>query len=215
MEQARRRRRRRKTKKTVAAASIHYVPDDLLKLILLRLDSPLWLIRAASTCKRWRSAIAGADEGAAFLRLARSLHPPAVVGHYHDQPSLKDTTITFVPSSLPMPINGNRFSLDFLPFGKKMTSSHWEVYDCHGGLVLIGIWNRLRLSGLIVCDPLTRRYRGIQCPPDHTDEIGGEFAYLLNGEDDSVSISNFRLLGKFHGGGRRPCAFSTADAGGG
>jgi len=28
--------------------------DALLKLVLLRLDSPLWLLRAASTCKRWR-----------------------------------------------------------------------------------------------------------------------------------------------------------------
>uniref|UniRef100_A0A0E0GNG0 F-box domain-containing protein n=2 Tax=Oryza TaxID=4527 RepID=A0A0E0GNG0_ORYNI len=41
--------------------------DDLLDSILLRLDSPVCLIRAASVCKRWRR-VAAADDAAGFLR---------------------------------------------------------------------------------------------------------------------------------------------------
>jgi hypothetical protein len=90
-------RRKNKKKKTVTQqvgpTSIHDVPDGLLKMVLLRVDSTASLVRAASTCKRWRYVIAG---GAAFLRLARALHPPpAIVGHYH----LDRDPTEFVPSS--------------------------------------------------------------------------------------------------------------------
>ncbi|GJN35498.1 hypothetical protein PR202_gb24281 [Eleusine coracana subsp. coracana] len=215
----RERRRRRKTKKAVAAAevppsttSVHDIPDDLLRLILLCLASPLWLIRAAATCKRWRGVIAAADEGSAFLREARSLHPPTIIGHYHDQ-TFPYRTICFVRSSPPAPIDGSRFSLDFLPFpiavddGK---TSGWEIVDCHGGLVLLRNDYAFRQSALIVCDPLTRRYQGIRGPPDYTEETG-EFlcVYLLDGEDGTISISNFRLFGRFWDGARRGCMFST------
>lgn len=106
-------------------ASIHDVPDDLLRLILLRLDSSVWIPRAASTCKRWCGMIA-ADDG--FLRLFRALHPPAIAGHNH----LCAETKGFIPSSLN---DGSRFSsLDFLPgFGVK--DKTWWVADCYGGLV--------------------------------------------------------------------------------
>ncbi|WVZ56873.1 hypothetical protein U9M48_007344 [Paspalum notatum var. saurae] len=73
-------------------ASIHDTPDDLLILILLRLDSPLWLIRAAATCKLWRGIIGGSDD---FRRISRAHHPPAVAGHY-----LLDKDLSaFVPSA--------------------------------------------------------------------------------------------------------------------
>lgn len=80
------RRRHRKNRKKTACAeppltgptSIHGVHPDLLNLILLRLDSSLWIIRAASVCKLWRGIIAGGD----FLRLSGDLHPPAIAGHY-------------------------------------------------------------------------------------------------------------------------------------
>ncbi|CAL4905105.1 unnamed protein product [Urochloa decumbens] len=127
--------------------SIHDIPDDLLRQILLRLDSPLWLVRAACASKPLhRAVITG---GHAFLRIAASLHPPAVVGHYHDRNVRR---ITFVPSSSPAPpIDGGRFTLDFLPSHVTVT-----VADCHGGLILLH--NDFgSLPSLIVCDPLTRR----------------------------------------------------------
>ena len=55
------------------------VIDDVLLLILERIDSPVYLVRAASTCKRWHGLIADAG----FLRRYRSAHAPSLVaGHY-------------------------------------------------------------------------------------------------------------------------------------
>ncbi|CAN6361557.1 unnamed protein product [Urochloa humidicola] len=54
--------------------------DDVLRLVLERVDSHVSLIRAAAVCKRWRRAIADA----AFLRRYRSLHAPAVAGGYRN-----------------------------------------------------------------------------------------------------------------------------------
>ena len=121
MEREHRRQPRRiKTAAEEEPRSVHDVQDDLLRLILLRLDSPLWLVRAACACRRWRRAMA--DGGRAFLRLAGSLHPPAVVGHYHVH---RCRSIAFVPSPPMPPIDVGRFSLDFLPHAKK----DWEVAD--------------------------------------------------------------------------------------
>ncbi|CAO2164183.1 unnamed protein product [Urochloa humidicola] len=78
--------------------------DDILELILARLDSTAWLIRASSTCKRWRRVVAGVS----FLRRFRSIHGPPIAGTYHNSP----------PGFVPSPssgINGRHFSLDFLP----------------------------------------------------------------------------------------------------
>jgi hypothetical protein len=65
---------------------------------------------AARRRRRWQRLLR--------FRLARSLHPPAVVGHYYDHmwgPGRR-STISFVPSSPPAPIDDGCFSLDFLPF---------------------------------------------------------------------------------------------------
>ncbi|CAN6343852.1 unnamed protein product [Urochloa humidicola] len=176
---------------------VHDVPDDLLRQILLRLDSPLWLVRAACSCKLFRRAVAAG--GRAFLRLAASLHPPVVVGHYHES-SVCPTA--FVPSSPAPPIDGSRFSLDFLP----CNVTNWEVADCHGGLVLLRDYFG-PLQGLIVCDPLTRRYHGIPHPPD--ERAGFSFS-LLDGDDD-ISVSNFRVLCRFQRAPHVCFFFSTAS----
>jgi hypothetical protein len=200
---------------TAPAASIHDVPDDLLRLMLLRLDSPLWLVRAAATCKRWRRVVAA--DGGAFFRLARSLHPPTVVGHYHLEPFTHSSSVSFVPSSPPAPIDYGCFSLDFLPFdvsgGKK--TSRWQVDDCHDGLVLLKISSMSR--SFLVCDPLTRQYQEVQKPGDR-EEKQVDFVlrvYLLNGEDGDISISNFRLFFWYRDSShrQRACVFSTADDG--
>ncbi|CAN6380680.1 unnamed protein product [Urochloa humidicola] len=54
--------------------------EDILILILERIDSHPSLIRATATCKRWRRAIADAG----FLRRHHSLHGPTIAGHYFD-----------------------------------------------------------------------------------------------------------------------------------
>ncbi|CAL5092313.1 unnamed protein product [Urochloa decumbens] len=200
------RQRRRTTvdeEEPTTTTAIYDVPDDLLWQILLRLDSPLWLVRAACASKPLRRAII--TGGRAFLRLAASLHPPVVVGHYHEC-YVRPTE--FVPSSPPPPIDGSRFSLDFLP--RHVTN--WEVADCHGGLVLLHDYFG-SLQGLIICDPLTRRYQGIPHPPEKRP--GFSFSLLDGGDDgDGISISNFRVLYRFQ---RAPhiCVFSSTAGGSG
>ncbi|KAL6606619.1 hypothetical protein ACP70R_042272 [Stipagrostis hirtigluma subsp. patula] len=63
----------------VAAASIASVlgNDDLLADILLRLGSPIWLVRAALVRKRWLRLASDP----AFVRRFRGLHPPRILGH--------------------------------------------------------------------------------------------------------------------------------------
>ncbi|CAN6362361.1 unnamed protein product [Urochloa humidicola] len=91
--------------------------DDILRVILERVDSHLMsLIRATTTCKRWRRTIA--DSG--FLRHYRSLHGPTIAGHYFDDCSPSSSNgdhPLFFPSSPPSPlINAYNFSLDFMPW---------------------------------------------------------------------------------------------------
>ena len=178
---------------------VHDVPDDLLRLILLRLGSPLWLFRAACACKRWRRIVDGDDRGRAFLRLASSLHPPAVVGHYQNNVG---GGRRFVPSSsLPAP---SCFSLDFIPKNVVTgTTEHWQVADCHGGLVLLREGIGFPSDLIIICDPLTRRYRRIHRPPGHGSwrsspgVAAGYYSaniFLIDGDDGNISVSNFRVL---------------------
>uniref|UniRef100_K3ZDQ1 F-box domain-containing protein n=1 Tax=Setaria italica TaxID=4555 RepID=K3ZDQ1_SETIT len=178
--------------------SIHDVPDDLLRQILLRLDSPLWLLRAASACRQFRCAVASADSGRAFLRLASSLHPPVVIRHYHNRwhhnCSSSVRPIAFVPSPSS-------------PLAPPIDVTDWEVADCHGGLVVL-CDRQNSPPNLSVCDPLTRRYQGIPHPPG---KRAGFVVALLDG-DGKISISNFRVLYYcFHG----VCVFSAADGGDG
>ena len=51
---------------------MHDIPDDVLELVLLRLGSSAYLVRAASACKRWRRVVADAG----FLARFRLLRVP-------------------------------------------------------------------------------------------------------------------------------------------
>jgi hypothetical protein len=123
-----RRQRRKEPKDAVGAEdvrSIHDVSGDRLRRFF-----PIWVIRAACACKRWRRVVTdGGDEVRAFLRLASSLHMPTVVGQYHNHASGDHRFV--LSSSTPSPIDGSRFATDFL-----VKNSSWHVANCHGGLVL-------------------------------------------------------------------------------
>nr|CAB3453142.1 unnamed protein product [Digitaria exilis] len=123
--------------------SIHNLTNDLLELVLLGLDSPLYLVRAASSCKRWRLIVGGTD--GAFLRRFRSLHPPAVIGTYysinqHDNPpsygyshNWPEVDPVFVPSSA-YASDGLQLSLDFVP---PPADGPRELVDGRGSLLLL------------------------------------------------------------------------------
>ncbi|GJM99075.1 hypothetical protein PR202_ga16140 [Eleusine coracana subsp. coracana] len=178
--------------------TVHNLPDHLITLILLRLDSSATLIRAAATCKLWRRTITGTT---GFLTQYRALNAPCVAGHYHafhpDWIEYGETPITGNPVFVPSSSNNNntivdsrRFSLDFLP----ESEMGWAIADSHGSLLLLfkrGTGGGFQRDELVVCDPLTRRYQGILCPG----------SINLDGDDDdnnhakgSGGVSNFRVV---------------------
>ncbi|BAS84471.1 uncharacterized protein [Oryza sativa Japonica Group] len=135
--------------------------DDLLDSILLRLDSPVCLIRAASVCKRWRRVVA-ADDAAGFLRRIRSLHRPTVYGHYST--GHEDSIEAYFHSCRrPVP-----FFLPSLPAsvstGHDFLRSYREILDSCGTLLLLRRLN-FTYKGITVYEPLTRRCRVIDDPP--------------------------------------------------
>ncbi|PNT64392.1 hypothetical protein BRADI_4g28081v3, partial [Brachypodium distachyon] len=208
------------------------IPEHLFELVLLRLDSSLWLIRAAAVCLRWRRA--GADAG--FLRLFRTLHPPHVIGHcytvdpYYDMPPRSSSPgmaecggCVFVPASSSSPpafVGGRRFSLGFLPDSKS-----WELVDCRGSLLLSRketCWVA-RMRPLLVCEPTTGRYQGILRPTGLNGRSLGMF--LLDGvqpDGGCINMSNFRIMcamytfNIWHHDRETPfaCVFSSGSDGG-
>ncbi|TVU49454.1 hypothetical protein EJB05_00767 [Eragrostis curvula] len=182
--------------------------EDVLDLILERVDSVVSLIRAASVCKRWRRAIADA----AFLRRFRSLHAPTVAGYYHNGTRLphpasgvgaaptEGTGRGFVPSSPSM--DARHFSLDFLPD----RGESWNIVDSRGCLLLMQRWGDanswvgIGFPDCVVCEPLTRRYRRVPFSQleDFNENCRFIRPFLIDGVMDQmgncIGLSNFRML---------------------
>ncbi|KAL6655819.1 hypothetical protein ACP70R_006645 [Stipagrostis hirtigluma subsp. patula] len=178
---------------------VHAVPAHVLELILLRLDSPICLLRAASTCKLWRRVIACAG----FLHQFRSLHgPPPVAAVYYDRPRKPRQCPDFVctPS---VHIDGRFFSLDFLP-DSGATPWVWRVEDSRGSLLLLdrlpGAGGSAWYRDMVVCEPLTRRYARIapRAVFRGYDILG---AHLIDGEAGGIGVSNFRVVCRLHSDG--------------
>ncbi|BAT07462.1 Os09g0323400 [Oryza sativa Japonica Group] len=189
------------------------LPDDLVELILLRLASTVYLIRAASTCKQWRRIVAAADAG--FLRRFRSLHAPAIAGYYYNSEKFTSFAPSSPSASASAPaIDDSHFSLDFLQVivqdivdgSRPQSSSSWRIMDSRGSLLLLDFAGSHPDDGvrsLLVCEPLTRRYQWV-VPPSAGRGFGGggcEFsrAYLADGAEADeaggrVGMSNFRVV---------------------
>ncbi|CAL4905618.1 unnamed protein product [Urochloa decumbens] len=169
--------------------------DDVLGLVLERVDSHVSLIRAAAVCRRWRRAIADA----AFLRRYRSLHAPLVAGYYrNEQHTLTWSHVrpTFVPSS-PSMVDARSFSLDFLPDG----ADSWTILDSRGSFLLLCEASSVKFPDKVIClcEPLTRHYWRIHPLPDWDDDRCYHWKlFLLDGESSEaggrISMSNFRVL---------------------
>ncbi|CAN6195578.1 unnamed protein product [Urochloa humidicola] len=206
--------RKRKRLSARATASIDDLSDDLLELVLLGLESPKWLVRAAATCKTWRRLVAGT--GGAFLRRFLSIHAPTAVGTFysiiydHNPCSYgrshfwPEVDPVFVPSSASAS-GGLQLSLDFVPPADEGTR---ELADGCGSLLLL-VAEKERgdqrdchccyhdadymIPDLVVCEPLTRHYQTI--PPPDDDRVCILGAFLLDGHaDDGIGLANFRVL---------------------
>ncbi|CAN6204162.1 unnamed protein product [Urochloa humidicola] len=165
------------------------IPIDMLEFILLRLDSQVSLLRAASTCKQWRRIIAGD----VFLRRFGSLHKlPVVAGYYQSKYSARPR---FEPSPRASDIDSGYFSLDFL-LENSTSSTYWKIMDSKGTLLLLLRGDRNKETrDFIVCEPLTRRHEVFSQPVFRSDNW--ERAFLLGGDhtaEAGIGMSNFRAF---------------------
>ncbi|CAL4898717.1 unnamed protein product [Urochloa decumbens] len=149
----------------------HALPDDILELILVRLDSTACLIRASSTCKRWRRVVAGVG----FLRRFRSIHgPPIVAGTYDD-----GARFTPTPSS---GIDGRHFSLDFLP-GEQQAPYKQDLVICDP------LSRRYEI--------IAPFYRATWFPHNKAFLLDGDSSKsssMAMAEGGSIGLSNFRVI---------------------
>uniref|UniRef100_A0ACD5UPV5 Uncharacterized protein n=1 Tax=Avena sativa TaxID=4498 RepID=A0ACD5UPV5_AVESA len=139
--------------------TVQDLPDKLLRRILqLLIVSPLWVVRAAATCPRWRRLIADWRFRSTIDIRQSQDHPLA--GSYHNTRNRRGPI--FLPSS-PDDVDGRHFSLSFLPGG----SGAWEIVDSRCSMLLLAKWKtgwrRHCFPDLLVCEPLKRRYQVI--PP--------------------------------------------------
>ncbi|KAF8754416.1 hypothetical protein HU200_011498 [Digitaria exilis] len=111
-----------------ASCTVHNIPDHILELILLRLDSSACLVRAASACKRWCRVVADAGFQHRFRALRIVLGHFVVPGSRLGLPSDGGHPI-FVPSPTWRSIHGHESSssLDFVP----------KIADSRNGLLLL------------------------------------------------------------------------------
>ncbi|XP_024315715.1 uncharacterized protein LOC112271043 [Brachypodium distachyon] len=230
----RRRPRKNAQSKSTTEDKVDAIPDELLCLVFLRLTSPVDLVRAAFTCRRWRRVIA-----ADAFRVVGSQHgapPPHAVGHYRvEEPGggyfaaarPPGRSPVFVPSSSSpwkdvVAAAAGFFALDFLP-RTRYGEFNWELADVRGGLVLVMEFSDklgcAPLKGLAICDPLARRYKKIPSSAWFHGRCCFMGCFLLDGEDDAgapISLSNFRVTCVlFCDGVAKAYAFSPAAGAGG
>ncbi|CAN6171161.1 unnamed protein product [Urochloa humidicola] len=170
------------------------LPEAILELVLLRVDSAPCLLRAAATCKRWRRIITSD----VFRSLLKT--PPVVAGSY----SNSENGIFALPDFEPSPsaaIDVGHFSLDFLP-GSDDAASSWTIKDSYGSLILFYREDsKTKHQDLFVCEPLTRRH--VLIPPLNPPVRLSRFLMpapepvLLDASGDGstiVGMSSFRVL---------------------
>ncbi|KAK1612078.1 hypothetical protein QYE76_035751 [Lolium multiflorum] len=164
--------------------------DNLLNEILIRISFPTTLVRAAAVCKRWLHLASGRK----FLRRFRELHPPRLLGFYHNSP----TSPRFVPM-LPQPpelaavIRRSSFSLD-----DSQSDDAWTyIMDCRGNSVFTRRRDRSGLT-LAVHNVLRPGRDMVVVPPFPRDkpQDGYLFTYsavLSKEEGDGLSYFNLFL----------------------
>ncbi|CAN6197091.1 unnamed protein product [Urochloa humidicola] len=172
-------------------SSLDALPDAILELVLLGLDSLVCLHRAASTCKRWRRIIASD----AF----RGLHgaPHAVAGSYYNTGLYSRPWFEPSPSAAAV-VDRRHFSLEFIP---DRNYCKWLLKASHGSLLLLLCRDCMTShEDLIVCEPLTRRYKVVPLPPLAPPGScwGAKAVLLASDAGTSGGMSKFKVLWLVH-----------------
>ncbi|CAL5091023.1 unnamed protein product [Urochloa decumbens] len=172
------------------------LPDAIMELVFLGLDSLVCLHRAASACKRWRRIIASDT--------FRSLHStlPVVAGSYYNEVDFHIRP-RFEPSPSATAVDRRHFSLSFLPGRNHYYCNKWLIKDSHRILLLLvrRDWKTSR-DDLIICEPLTQRHEVLPPPPlAPSASYWGTTTVLLAGDDVdcgggsiATGMSNFKVL---------------------
>lgn len=192
------RRRRRRLAMARSTTTLDDIPDTLLKHVLVGLSSPVCIVRAAATCRRWRRIIARSDYTRAlrFPPLLDAGHYQAVDLRYAAAPRPCGGKIVYVPSAS---VDARRLALDFLPGGGSASRSSWkwELVDSEGGLLLAKT-RRRRFPELIVCDPLARRH--VVIPPIPDKKYSHCLAVFFWNWNGGPNLSDFTLRCVLHEG---------------
>uniref|UniRef100_A0A0A9GCW6 Uncharacterized protein n=1 Tax=Arundo donax TaxID=35708 RepID=A0A0A9GCW6_ARUDO len=114
-----------------AAAASVLCDDDLLHEILLHLDFPTCLVRAAAVCRRWLRAASDPT----FLHRFRGLHPPRLLGSY--VVTTGHPRVRFVPMPQPPEVAAviRRGSFD-------LPDDAIAVSDCRNGRLIVLVRGR-------------------------------------------------------------------------
>ncbi|CAO2208604.1 unnamed protein product [Urochloa humidicola] len=206
--------RRKESSTTTTVASLG---DDILLEIFLRLPCLATLVRAALTCRGWRSAVAASP---AFRRRFHELHPAPLLGLVFNPPgAVQDPALPAFPSFVPTrgtdrdqaaAVRGGDFFLTSLQ-ERPGVHNGWEIHDCRGGYVLLANGDQETMA---VVNPLARRsVRFFDF--GHEDTLEGNRTYgvvhracLLCSNEDPTS---FRVVIIAHDKSRvRATVFSSA-----
>ncbi|KAL6614965.1 hypothetical protein ACP70R_037235 [Stipagrostis hirtigluma subsp. patula] len=206
-------RRKEPSPTTVASLGV----DTLLE-ILLRLPSLATLIRAALTCRTWRSAVASSP---AFRRRFRELHQAPLLGLFFEPPSVaRAPALPAIPSFLPArrrdrdlaaAVRGGDFFLTSIQ--EHPDKAHcWDILDCRGGYILLSNGEEETLS---VLNPLARRSERFFDRPKESFEgcrgyvVERDACLLCSGGDPTL----FRVVLLVHDESRVRAAVFSSDTG--
>lgn len=161
---------------------IDCIDEDILREIFIRLPSLAALVRAACTCRAWRSAVASSP---AFRRRFREIHRAPLLGLFFQAPSPAQTPNlpafpAFFPTrrrdrDLAAAVRCGDFFLTFIQ-ERPDESLCWDIIDSRHGYVLLMNWDDALLT---VFNPLLRWSKTFDLgPTDLFDGSKGAYAQL-------------------------------------
>ncbi|KAJ1266343.1 hypothetical protein BS78_08G143700 [Paspalum vaginatum] len=169
-----------------------FFPDEILEEIFLRLDAAADVARASAACTTFRRVVSERR----FRRRFRSLHPPPILGIL--EPNAPGVFRPFKPPHGSAPAARAFAQAADFTFSFIDTPRSWQVSDARDGRVLL--YRRAKTAaafpGLMVCDPLHRRYIQLPAIPDAATASEGhqDFDPFLDPATDDDEDESFRVI---------------------
>jgi hypothetical protein len=167
--------------------------DNLLTEILVRVGFPTTLVRAALVCRRWYHHASDP----AFLRRFRKLHPPWLLGFYHNPTSDALDPPAFVPMLLETPelaaVVRRVAGYNFSAYGHSLI----RIKNCQNGSISTTVYNHEdHRYGIRMHSPLCPE-QGIGFIPLPPNQVCNPWAIdnkVLSREDGDRGLSHFYVF---------------------